>query len=96
MQGGWRGKRAFLVTRFTCAFFPQVKFARDSGSDGHSVSSRDSAAPSPVPGADGPPADPTVSAPTSVPFKSGWDAGVVSSPIIVHKNYSERGSEIGV
>uniref|UniRef100_A0A8C0LF77 peptidylprolyl isomerase n=1 Tax=Canis lupus dingo TaxID=286419 RepID=A0A8C0LF77_CANLU len=32
----------------------RVKFARDSGSDGHSVSSRDSAAPSPIPGADDP------------------------------------------
>ncbi|XP_067599707.1 FK506-binding protein 15 isoform X5 [Pseudorca crassidens] len=45
----------------------RVKFARDSGSDGHSVSSRDSAAPSPIPGA----ADPVVSPSTSVPFKSG-------------------------
>uniref|UniRef100_A0A7N5JVU3 FKBP prolyl isomerase family member 15 n=1 Tax=Ailuropoda melanoleuca TaxID=9646 RepID=A0A7N5JVU3_AILME len=31
-----------------------VKLARDSGSDGHSVSSRDSVAPSPIPGADDP------------------------------------------
>ncbi|XP_036914954.1 FK506-binding protein 15 isoform X2 [Sturnira hondurensis] len=52
----------------------RVKFARDSGSDGHSVSSRDSAAPSPVPGADGLPADPVVAPPTSVPFKSGEPA----------------------
>ncbi|XP_037019376.2 FK506-binding protein 15 isoform X2 [Artibeus jamaicensis] len=52
----------------------RVKFARDSGSDGHSVSSRDSAAPSPVPSADGLPADPVVSPPTSVPFKSGEPA----------------------
>ncbi|KAM5328000.1 FK506-binding protein 15 isoform 2-T2 [Glossophaga mutica] len=52
----------------------RVKFARDSGSDGHSVSSRDSAAPSPVPGADGLPADAMVSPPTSVPFKSGEPA----------------------
>ncbi|KAF6125166.1 hypothetical protein HJG60_009693 [Phyllostomus discolor] len=52
----------------------RVKFARDSGSDGHSVSSRDSAAPSPVPGADGLPADPAVSVPMSVPFKSGEPA----------------------
>ncbi|XP_049491983.1 FK506-binding protein 15 isoform X2 [Panthera uncia] len=49
----------------------RVKFARDSGSDGHSVSSRDSAAPSPIPGADSLSADPVVSPPTSVPFKSG-------------------------
>ncbi|XP_059513684.1 FK506-binding protein 15 isoform X2 [Myotis daubentonii] len=47
----------------------RVKFARDSGSDGQSVSSRDSAAPSPIPGADSLPADPVVSPPTSVPFK---------------------------
>ncbi|XP_060010557.1 FK506-binding protein 15 isoform X6 [Lagenorhynchus albirostris] len=49
----------------------RVKFARDSGSDGHSVSSRDSAAPSPIPGADSLSADPVVSPSTSVPFKSG-------------------------
>ncbi|KAB0407525.1 hypothetical protein E2I00_012833 [Balaenoptera physalus] len=49
----------------------KVKFARDSGSDGHSVSSRDSAAPSPIPGADNLSADPVVSPSTSVPFKSG-------------------------
>ncbi|KAM6169435.1 FK506-binding protein 15 [Rhynchocyon petersi] len=49
----------------------RVKIARDSGSDGHSVSSRDSAAPSPTPGADSLSADPAVSPPTSVPFKSG-------------------------
>ncbi|XP_066112578.1 FK506-binding protein 15 isoform X2 [Saccopteryx bilineata] len=47
----------------------RVKFARDSGSDGHSVSSRDSAAPSPTPGADSLPADPVVSPPTSLPFR---------------------------
>uniref|UniRef100_A0A2I3MT64 peptidylprolyl isomerase n=1 Tax=Papio anubis TaxID=9555 RepID=A0A2I3MT64_PAPAN len=52
----------------------KVKFARDSGSDGHSVSSRDSAAPSPIPGADNPSADPVVSPPTSIPFKSGEPA----------------------
>ncbi|XP_027470870.1 FK506-binding protein 15 [Zalophus californianus] len=52
----------------------RVKFARDSGSDGHSVSSRDSAAPSPIPGADGLSADPVVSPPTSVHFKSGEPA----------------------
>uniref|UniRef100_A0ABI7XJK0 peptidylprolyl isomerase n=1 Tax=Felis catus TaxID=9685 RepID=A0ABI7XJK0_FELCA len=52
----------------------RVKFARDSGSDGHSVSSRDSAAPSPIPGADSLSADPVVSPPTSVPFKSGEPA----------------------
>uniref|UniRef100_A0A7N5JZ62 FKBP prolyl isomerase family member 15 n=1 Tax=Ailuropoda melanoleuca TaxID=9646 RepID=A0A7N5JZ62_AILME len=51
-----------------------VKLARDSGSDGHSVSSRDSVAPSPIPGADGLSADPVVSPPTSVPFKSGEPA----------------------
>ncbi|XP_039722810.1 FK506-binding protein 15 isoform X2 [Pteropus medius] len=52
----------------------RVKFARDSGSDGHSVNSRDSVAPSPIPGADNLPADPVVSPPTSVPFKSGEPA----------------------
>ncbi|XP_063505876.1 FK506-binding protein 15 isoform X3 [Pongo pygmaeus] len=52
----------------------RVKFARDSGSDGHSVSSRDSAAPSPIPGADNLSADPVVSLPTSIPFKSGEPA----------------------
>uniref|UniRef100_F7HLN9 peptidylprolyl isomerase n=1 Tax=Macaca mulatta TaxID=9544 RepID=F7HLN9_MACMU len=52
----------------------KVKFARDSGSDGHSVSSRDSAAPSPIPGADNLSADPVVSPPTSIPFKSGEPA----------------------
>ncbi|XP_003925267.2 FK506-binding protein 15 isoform X1 [Saimiri boliviensis] len=52
----------------------RVKFARDSGSDGHSVSSRDSAAPSPVPGADNLSADPVVSPPTSMPFKPGEPA----------------------
>ncbi|XP_024418354.2 FK506-binding protein 15 [Desmodus rotundus] len=52
----------------------RVKFARDSGSDGHSVSSRDSAAPSPAPGADGLPADPLVSPPTSALLKAGEPA----------------------
>uniref|UniRef100_A0A8C9B1D7 peptidylprolyl isomerase n=1 Tax=Prolemur simus TaxID=1328070 RepID=A0A8C9B1D7_PROSS len=52
----------------------RVKFVRDSGSDGHSVSSRDSAASSPTPGADNPSADTVVSPPTSVPFKSGEPA----------------------
>uniref|UniRef100_A0A8C0X9T0 peptidylprolyl isomerase n=1 Tax=Castor canadensis TaxID=51338 RepID=A0A8C0X9T0_CASCN len=52
----------------------KVKFARDSGSDGHSISSWDSAAPSPVPGADSLSADPVVLPPTSVPFKSGESA----------------------
>ncbi|XP_020015933.2 FK506-binding protein 15 isoform X2 [Castor canadensis] len=52
----------------------RVKFARDSGSDGHSISSWDSAAPSPVPGADSLSADPVVLPPTSVPFKSGESA----------------------
>ncbi|KAM9206445.1 FK506-binding protein 15 isoform 2-T2 [Dugong dugon] len=52
----------------------RVKFARDSGSDGHSVSSRDSAALSPTPGADNLSANPAVSPPTSVPFKSGEPA----------------------
>ncbi|KAB1280264.1 FK506-binding protein 15 [Camelus dromedarius] len=51
-----------------------VKFARDSGSDAHSVSSRDSAAPSPIPGADSLSADPVVSPSTSVPFKPGESA----------------------
>ncbi|XP_069868180.1 FK506-binding protein 15 isoform X3 [Dipodomys merriami] len=49
----------------------RVKFARDSGADGHSVSSRGSVAPSPIPGADSLSADPVVSSPTSVPSKSG-------------------------
>ncbi|XP_075416458.1 FK506-binding protein 15 isoform X2 [Tenrec ecaudatus] len=51
----------------------RVKFARDSGSDGHGVSSRDSAAPSPTPGADSLCADPAPapSPSTAVPFKSG-------------------------
>ncbi|CAH6790441.1 FK506-binding protein 15 isoform X2 [Phodopus roborovskii] len=49
----------------------RVKFARDSGSDGHSVSSRDSAAPSPVPAADSLSGDPVVTPPTSLPLKSG-------------------------
>ncbi|XP_037707085.1 FK506-binding protein 15 isoform X2 [Choloepus didactylus] len=49
----------------------RVKFARDSGSNGQSVSSRDSAAPSPIPGADILSADPAVSPPTSMPFKLG-------------------------
>uniref|UniRef100_A0A4W2FKN5 peptidylprolyl isomerase n=1 Tax=Bos indicus x Bos taurus TaxID=30522 RepID=A0A4W2FKN5_BOBOX len=52
----------------------RVKFARDSGSDGHSVSSRDSAAPSPIPPADSISADPVVSPSTSVPFRSGESA----------------------
>ncbi|XP_023578965.1 FK506-binding protein 15 isoform X2 [Octodon degus] len=52
----------------------RVKFARDSGCDGHGVNSRDSAAPSPTPGADSHAADPFVSPPTSVPFRSGEPA----------------------
>uniref|UniRef100_A0A4W2EQ50 peptidylprolyl isomerase n=1 Tax=Bos indicus x Bos taurus TaxID=30522 RepID=A0A4W2EQ50_BOBOX len=52
----------------------KVRFARDSGSDGHSVSSRDSAAPSPIPPADSISADPVVSPSTSVPFRSGESA----------------------
>ncbi|XP_040613337.1 FK506-binding protein 15 isoform X1 [Mesocricetus auratus] len=52
----------------------RVKFARDSGSDGHSVSSRDSAAPSPVPAADSLSGDPVVTPPISLPLKSGEPA----------------------
>ncbi|XP_028635707.1 FK506-binding protein 15 isoform X3 [Grammomys surdaster] len=50
----------------------RVKFARDSGSDGHSVSSRDSAAPSPIPAADNLSADPVVTPP--LPLKPGEPA----------------------
>lgn len=49
----------------------RVKFARDSGSDGHSVSSRDSAAPSPIPAADSLSADPVVTPPLPLPLKPG-------------------------
>ncbi|XP_063116590.1 FK506-binding protein 15 isoform X2 [Cavia porcellus] len=52
----------------------RVKFARDSGSDGHSVNSQDSAAPSPIPGADSHSVEPVVSPLTSVPFRSGEPA----------------------
>ncbi|XP_013203685.1 FK506-binding protein 15 isoform X1 [Microtus ochrogaster] len=48
----------------------RVKLARDFGSDGHSVSSRDSAAPSPIPTADSLSGD-TVVTPTPLPLKSG-------------------------
>ncbi|EDL31155.1 mCG15824, isoform CRA_c, partial [Mus musculus] len=48
----------------------RVKFARDSGSDGHSVSSRDSAAPSPIPASDSLSADPVVT-PLPLPLKPG-------------------------
>ncbi|XP_054979552.1 FK506-binding protein 15 isoform X2 [Sorex araneus] len=49
----------------------RVKLARESGSDGHSVGSRDSAAPSPVPGSDCASAAPVASPPTSLPFQPG-------------------------
>ncbi|XP_012576943.1 PREDICTED: FK506-binding protein 15 isoform X1 [Condylura cristata] len=52
----------------------RVKFAKDSASDGHSVSSQSSAAPSPVPSADCLSADPALSPLTSVPFKPGEPA----------------------
>ncbi|XP_060264886.1 FK506-binding protein 15 isoform X13 [Ovis aries] len=52
----------------------RVKFARDPGSDGHSVGSRGSAAPSPIPAADSISADPVVSPSASVPFKLGESA----------------------
>ncbi|XP_029419618.1 FK506-binding protein 15 isoform X2 [Nannospalax galili] len=52
----------------------RVKFSRDSGFDGHSVSSQDSSAPSPIPAADSLFADPVVSPLTLVPFKSGEPA----------------------
>ncbi|XP_003407847.1 FK506-binding protein 15 isoform X2 [Loxodonta africana] len=66
---GWtQAKDSILVFEVEAR---RVKFARDSGSDGHSVSSRDSAAPSPTPSADSLSVDPAVSPPTSVPFKSG-------------------------
>uniref|UniRef100_A0A8C5P5L9 peptidylprolyl isomerase n=1 Tax=Jaculus jaculus TaxID=51337 RepID=A0A8C5P5L9_JACJA len=52
----------------------RVKVARDTGSDGHSVSSRDSAAPSPIPGPDSLSSEPVVLPPTTVPFKSGEPA----------------------
>uniref|UniRef100_A0A8C2R2U1 peptidylprolyl isomerase n=1 Tax=Capra hircus TaxID=9925 RepID=A0A8C2R2U1_CAPHI len=52
----------------------RVKFARDPGSDGHSVGSRGSAAPSPVPAADSISADPVVSPSASMPFKLGESA----------------------
>ncbi|XP_041488379.1 FK506-binding protein 15 isoform X5 [Microtus oregoni] len=49
----------------------RVKLARDLGSDGHSVSSRDSAAPSPIPTADSLSGDPVVTSPIPLPLKSG-------------------------
>lgn len=49
----------------------RVKLARDFGSDGHSVSSRDSAAPSPIPTADSLSGDPVVTPPIPLPLKSG-------------------------
>ncbi|GAB1288557.1 FK506-binding protein 15 [Apodemus speciosus] len=52
----------------------RVKFARDSGSDGHSVSSRDSAAPSPIPASDSLSADPVVTPPLPLPLKPGEPA----------------------
>ncbi|XP_031233424.1 FK506-binding protein 15 isoform X1 [Mastomys coucha] len=52
----------------------RVKFARDSGSDGHSVSSRDSAAPSPIPASDSLSADPIVTPPLPLPLKPGEPA----------------------
>uniref|UniRef100_D4A6E5 peptidylprolyl isomerase n=1 Tax=Rattus norvegicus TaxID=10116 RepID=D4A6E5_RAT len=66
----------------------RVKFARDSGSDGHSVSSRDSAAPSPIPAADSLSADPVVTPPLPLPLKPGEPAlrsksSSVSEPLTV-------------
>ncbi|XP_054545430.1 FK506-binding protein 15 isoform X1 [Talpa occidentalis] len=52
----------------------RVKLTKECASEGHSVSSQNSAAPSPVPSADGLSADPAVSPSTSVPFKSGEPA----------------------
>ncbi|XP_052032539.1 FK506-binding protein 15 isoform X2 [Apodemus sylvaticus] len=52
----------------------RVKFARDSGSDGHSVSSRDSAAPSPIPASDSLSMDPVVTPPPPLPLKPGEPA----------------------
>nr|XP_021504497.1 FK506-binding protein 15 [Meriones unguiculatus] len=49
----------------------RAKFARDSGSDGHSMCSRDSAAPSPVPTADSLSADSVVTPPATLPLKPG-------------------------
>ncbi|XP_040819757.1 FK506-binding protein 15 isoform X1 [Ochotona curzoniae] len=68
---GWTQSTDILVFEVEVK---RVKFARDSGSDGHSVSSRDSAAPSPVPGVDSLSSDPAVSISTSVPFKAGEPA----------------------
>ncbi|XP_074149775.1 FK506-binding protein 15 isoform X2 [Sminthopsis crassicaudata] len=52
----------------------RVKFAKDSGSDGHSINSHDSATPSPTPGADNFSAEPVLLPPTTVPFKPGEPA----------------------
>ncbi|XP_051835975.1 FK506-binding protein 15 isoform X2 [Antechinus flavipes] len=52
----------------------RVKFAKDSGSDGHSINSHDSATPSPTPGADNFSAEPVLLPPTAVPFKPGEPA----------------------
>ncbi|CAO2587775.1 FK506-binding protein 15, partial [Lemmus lemmus] len=52
----------------------RVKLARDFGSDGYSVSSRDSAAPSPIPTADSLSGDPVVTPPIPLPLKSGEPA----------------------
>ncbi|XP_074067234.1 FK506-binding protein 15 [Macrotis lagotis] len=52
----------------------RVKLAKDSGSDGHSINSHGSAAPSPVPGADNFSAEPVLLPPTAVPFKPGEPA----------------------
>lgn len=52
----------------------RVKLAREAGSDGHSVGSRDSAAPSPVPVADCVSAASLTSLPTSLPSQPGEPA----------------------
>ncbi|XP_068925668.1 FK506-binding protein 15 isoform X2 [Petaurus breviceps papuanus] len=52
----------------------RVKFAKDSGSDGHSINFHDSATPSPTPGADNFSAEPVLLPPTAVPFKPGEPA----------------------
>ncbi|XP_038600675.1 FK506-binding protein 15 [Tachyglossus aculeatus] len=52
----------------------RVKFAKDPGSDGQSICSRDSAAPSPTPSTDSLCMDPVVLPSPSVPFKPGEPA----------------------
>uniref|UniRef100_A0A8C6Z3P7 peptidylprolyl isomerase n=1 Tax=Nothoprocta perdicaria TaxID=30464 RepID=A0A8C6Z3P7_NOTPE len=71
---GTQGVAGRVPPDSTLVFEVEVRRVKASGSDGQSVSSRDSLAPSPVPNSDGFSADPVLLPPSTIPPKPGEPA----------------------